>query len=109
MVERVNSSIIYLIYCRNFCKCHNVPPPSTIIIIIIIIIIKTSLGCIQISSNTLGALLNKIGLLEHINSDDTTTSHLITKISDWWASNVYTVDTLHKRGFVSQVEQRRMA
>jgi hypothetical protein len=27
----VNSSIIYLIYCKNFCKCHNVPPPSTTI------------------------------------------------------------------------------
>jgi hypothetical protein len=27
----VNSSMIYLIYCKNFCKCHNVPPPSTII------------------------------------------------------------------------------
>jgi hypothetical protein len=25
----VNSSMIYLIYCKNFCKCHNVPPPST--------------------------------------------------------------------------------
>jgi hypothetical protein len=24
-------NIIYLIYCKNFCKCHNVPPPSTII------------------------------------------------------------------------------
>jgi hypothetical protein len=22
----VNSSMIYLIYCKNFCKCHNVPP-----------------------------------------------------------------------------------
>jgi hypothetical protein len=20
-----------LIYCKNFCKCHNVPPPSTTI------------------------------------------------------------------------------
>jgi hypothetical protein len=27
MVEGVNSSMIYLIYCKNFCKCHNVPPP----------------------------------------------------------------------------------
>jgi hypothetical protein len=26
-----NSSTIYLIYCKNFCKCHNVPPPSTTI------------------------------------------------------------------------------
>jgi hypothetical protein len=25
----VNSSMIYFIYCRNFCKCHNVLPPST--------------------------------------------------------------------------------
>jgi hypothetical protein len=22
----LNSSMIYLIYCKNFCKCHNVPP-----------------------------------------------------------------------------------
>jgi hypothetical protein len=25
-----NSSMIYLIYCKNLCKCYNVPPPSTI-------------------------------------------------------------------------------
>jgi hypothetical protein len=25
----VNSSIIYLIYCKNFCKCYYVSPPST--------------------------------------------------------------------------------
>jgi hypothetical protein len=25
----VNSSMIHLIYCKNFCKCHNVPPLST--------------------------------------------------------------------------------
>jgi hypothetical protein len=25
----VNSSMIYLIYCKNFCKCYNVPLPST--------------------------------------------------------------------------------
>jgi hypothetical protein len=25
----VTSSLIYLIYCKNFCKCHNEPPPST--------------------------------------------------------------------------------
>jgi hypothetical protein len=31
MGEGVNSSIVYLIYCKNFCKCHNVPPPSTAI------------------------------------------------------------------------------
>jgi hypothetical protein len=30
----VNSSMIYLIDCKNFCKCHNVPPPSTIKIIL---------------------------------------------------------------------------
>jgi hypothetical protein len=24
--EGVNSTMIYLIYCKNFCKCHNVPP-----------------------------------------------------------------------------------
>jgi hypothetical protein len=28
MMEGANSSMIY---CKNFCKCHNVPPPSTII------------------------------------------------------------------------------
>jgi hypothetical protein len=28
MVEGMNSSTIYLLYCKNFCKCHNVPPPS---------------------------------------------------------------------------------
>jgi hypothetical protein len=22
----VNSSMLYLIYCKNFCKCHNVSP-----------------------------------------------------------------------------------
>jgi hypothetical protein len=29
--EGVNSSMIYLIHCKNLCKCHNVPPPSTTI------------------------------------------------------------------------------
>jgi hypothetical protein len=29
MVEGVNSSMIYLIHCKNLCKCYNVPPPST--------------------------------------------------------------------------------
>jgi hypothetical protein len=24
----VNSSMIYLTHCKNFCKCHNIPPPS---------------------------------------------------------------------------------
>jgi hypothetical protein len=28
MMEGVNSSVIYSIHCKNFCKCHNVPPPS---------------------------------------------------------------------------------
>jgi hypothetical protein len=28
MVEGVNLSMIYLIYCKNFCKCHNVLPSS---------------------------------------------------------------------------------
>jgi hypothetical protein len=28
MIEVVNSSVIYLISCKNFCKCHNVPPLS---------------------------------------------------------------------------------
>jgi hypothetical protein len=27
----MNSSMIYLIYCKNFCKCHNVPLPTTTI------------------------------------------------------------------------------
>jgi hypothetical protein len=27
----VNSAMIYLIHCKNFYKCHNVPPPSTTI------------------------------------------------------------------------------
>jgi hypothetical protein len=31
VLDGVNSSMIYLIYCKNFCKCHNVPPPSTTI------------------------------------------------------------------------------
>jgi hypothetical protein len=30
MVEEVKSSGIYLIHCKNLCKCQNVPPPSTI-------------------------------------------------------------------------------
>jgi hypothetical protein len=29
VVEGANSSMIYLIYCKNFCKCRNVLPPST--------------------------------------------------------------------------------
>jgi hypothetical protein len=29
--ERVNPRIIYLLYCKKFCGCHNVPPPSTTI------------------------------------------------------------------------------
>jgi hypothetical protein len=29
--DRVNSTMIYLIYCKNFCKCHNISPPSTTI------------------------------------------------------------------------------
>jgi hypothetical protein len=33
-VKGVNSSMIYLIHCKNFYKYHNVAPPSTIIIII---------------------------------------------------------------------------
>jgi hypothetical protein len=27
----VNSTMIDLIYCKNFCKCHSVPPLSTTI------------------------------------------------------------------------------
>jgi hypothetical protein len=30
-VKRVNSHMIYLIYCKNFCKCHSVPSNSTAI------------------------------------------------------------------------------
>jgi hypothetical protein len=26
-----NLSLMYLILCKNLCKCYNVPPPSTII------------------------------------------------------------------------------
>jgi hypothetical protein len=25
MMEGANSAMIYFIYCKNFCKCHNVP------------------------------------------------------------------------------------
>jgi hypothetical protein len=28
--EGVNSNFIYLIHCKNFCKCLSVPLPSTI-------------------------------------------------------------------------------
>jgi hypothetical protein len=31
MMEDVNSSTMYLIYYKSFCKCHNVPLPSTTI------------------------------------------------------------------------------
>jgi hypothetical protein len=31
MREEVNSSMIYLIYCKNICKYHNVPTLSTTI------------------------------------------------------------------------------
>jgi hypothetical protein len=27
----MNSSMIYLVHCKNFCKCYNVPLPSTTI------------------------------------------------------------------------------
>jgi hypothetical protein len=33
VVEEVNSSMIYLIHCKNFCKYSNELPPNTIIII----------------------------------------------------------------------------
>jgi hypothetical protein len=29
--EGVNSSMIYLIHCKDICKCHNVTQPSTTI------------------------------------------------------------------------------
>jgi hypothetical protein len=32
MVEEMNSSMTYLTYCKNLCKCHNVPPASTMTI-----------------------------------------------------------------------------
>jgi predicted adenine nucleotide alpha hydrolase (AANH) superfamily ATPase len=28
MMEEVNSNMIYLIYCKNFCGCHNVLHPT---------------------------------------------------------------------------------
>jgi hypothetical protein len=28
--REVNSRVMYLIHCKNFWKCHNVPPQSTI-------------------------------------------------------------------------------
>jgi hypothetical protein len=31
MVEGVNSSMIYVIHCKKFCKCHSAPTPSTTI------------------------------------------------------------------------------
>jgi hypothetical protein len=31
IIEGVNSSKMYFIHCKNFCKCHNAPPPSTTI------------------------------------------------------------------------------
>jgi hypothetical protein len=31
MMEGVNSAMIYLIYCKNFCKSKNAPTPSTTI------------------------------------------------------------------------------
>jgi hypothetical protein len=30
-VEGENSSMMYLIHCKNLCKCYNVPTPSTTI------------------------------------------------------------------------------
>jgi hypothetical protein len=32
-VEEVNSNLIYLINCKNLCKCYNVLPPNTTIIV----------------------------------------------------------------------------
>jgi hypothetical protein len=29
MRDGIDSSMMYLMYCNNFCKCHNVPPFST--------------------------------------------------------------------------------
>jgi hypothetical protein len=44
MVEGVNSSMTYLIYCKKFCKCHNVLPPSTTIKKFLKILKKTLAG-----------------------------------------------------------------
>jgi hypothetical protein len=30
-MEGVNSNMIYLIHCKNFCKYHNIPQPNTTI------------------------------------------------------------------------------
>jgi hypothetical protein len=30
-MEEVNSSMIYLIYCKNICNCHSAPPSIIII------------------------------------------------------------------------------
>jgi hypothetical protein len=27
-IEGVNSKMIYLIHCKNLCKCHNIPHPA---------------------------------------------------------------------------------
>jgi hypothetical protein len=40
MVEGMNSSMTNLIYCKNFCKCHNVPSPRTIKKIIVLITVR---------------------------------------------------------------------
>jgi hypothetical protein len=26
MMKKANSVMIYFIYCKNFCKCYNIPP-----------------------------------------------------------------------------------
>jgi hypothetical protein len=31
MVDEVSSSMIYMIHCKNLCKCHNVSPSITTI------------------------------------------------------------------------------
>jgi hypothetical protein len=54
MEEGVNSSIIYLIYCKNLCKCHNVPLSGITIITTIIkefSFIKTVLASVTLGSS----------------------------------------------------------
>jgi hypothetical protein len=58
LVEGVNSSMIYLIHCKNFCKCHNVPSPCKIIIIKKNVIGLTFLNC-QFGWHRKGPVENK--------------------------------------------------
>jgi hypothetical protein len=45
MMERVNSSMIYFMHCKNFCNCPSILLTSTtVILLLLIIIIKQSMG-----------------------------------------------------------------